>query len=101
VSRDTLEYVAQPQRKNVTLSLPEDLLRRLRVYAASSNQSMSSVMAEAIRRMMDPEGENAKAKLRFLERMQRADDRGTHGVISWTRDELHERCHGGACARRS
>lgn len=78
-------------QKNVTLSLPEALLRRFRVYAASQDQSMTSLMTEAIRDMLDREDRNAKAKRRFLERIRNAPDRGTGGVIRWTRDELHER----------
>jgi hypothetical protein len=48
----------------ITLSLPEDLLRRFRVFAA---------------------------KRRFLETIRNAPERGTKGKIEWTRDELHER----------
>jgi len=74
----------------VTLSLPEALLRKFRVYAAARNQSMTSVMAEAIRILVDEDGKGVKAKRRFLERVQNAPDRGTGGTIGWTRDELHE-----------
>ena len=77
--------------KNVTLSLPAPLLRRFRVYAASRNQSMTSLMAAAIRRMIDQDQEVEKAKRRFLDRIRRAPDRGTGGVIHWRREELHER----------
>ena len=77
--------------KNVTLSLPEPLLRRFRVYAAERNQSMTSVMAEAIRKLMDEDDKAAAAKRRFLERIRNAPDLGTHGRITWTRDELYER----------
>jgi hypothetical protein len=87
--RDTLEYVKA--HKNVTLSLPESLLRRFRIYAASRNQSMTSLMAEAIRTLLEQDGQSAKAKRRFLDRIQNAPDRGTRGKISWTREELHER----------
>jgi len=38
--------------KNVTLSLPEPLLRKFRVYAASRNRSMTNLMAEAIQTLM-------------------------------------------------
>jgi hypothetical protein len=75
----------------VTLSLPESLLKRFRVYAASQNESMTSLMAEAIRRMMDQDGQREKTNQRFLERIRNAPDRGTKGVISWRRDELYER----------
>ncbi|MGH9584585.1 MAG: hypothetical protein ACRD4O_16810 [Bryobacteraceae bacterium] len=77
--------------KNVTLSLPEPLLRRFRVYAAERNQSMTTLMAEAIRRLMDRDEQTANAKRRFLERMRNSPGRGTGGVVTWTRDELHER----------
>jgi metal-responsive CopG/Arc/MetJ family transcriptional regulator len=79
------------EQTNVTLSLPEVLVRRFRVFAASRNQSMSSLMAVAIRQMIEQDAQTRKAKQRFLERIRNAPDRGTNGVIRWTRDELHER----------
>lgn len=77
--------------KNVTLSLPESLLRRFRVYAAERNESMTQLMSEAIRALMDQDKRAANAKKRFLERIQNAPDRGTKGKIRWSREELHER----------
>jgi len=77
--------------KNVTLSLPEPLLRRYRVYAASRNQSMTGLMAEAIRSLMERDEQTARAKERFLNRVRNAPDLGTGGVIRWSRDEMHER----------
>ena len=77
--------------KNVTLSLPEPLLRRFKVYAASRNRSMTSVMADAIQKLMEQDEETASAKRRFLGRIRNAPDRGTGGQVTWTRDELHER----------
>ena len=77
--------------KNVTLSLPEPLLRRFRIYAASRNQSMTKLAAEAISRMIDQESDRQRANERIIARMENAPDRGTGGVITWTRDELHER----------
>jgi hypothetical protein len=77
--------------KNVTLSFPEPLLRRFRVFAAARNQSMTSLMAEAIRNFMEKDEQSDKAKRRFLERINNAPDRGTGGNIDRTRDSLHER----------
>jgi len=71
--------------------LPEPLLRRFRVYAAEHNQSMTSLMEDVINRLLEEDGRRSKAKERFLERIRNAPDRGTGGVIRWTRDELHER----------
>jgi metal-responsive CopG/Arc/MetJ family transcriptional regulator len=87
--RATLDYVKE--LTNVTLSLPENLLRRFRVFAATRNQSMSSLMTLAISEMLEQESQTQKAKRRFLERIRNAPDRGTQGKIHWTRDELHER----------
>ncbi len=83
--------VSVDEKTNVTLSLPEVLLRRFRVFAASRNQSMSSLMAVAIRQMIEHDAQTRKAKQRFLERIRNAPDRGTNGIIQWTRDEIHER----------
>jgi hypothetical protein len=74
--------------KNVTLGLPEVLLQQFRAYAASRNESMIRLMADAIHKMLDEDGA-AKAKRRFIKRIHNAPDRGTGGVIRWTRDELH------------
>jgi metal-responsive CopG/Arc/MetJ family transcriptional regulator len=79
------------KQTNVTLSLPDSLLRRFRVFAAERNQSMSSLLTLAIREMTEQESQTQKAKRRFLERIRNAPDRGTQGQIKWTRDELHER----------
>jgi len=83
--------VKPPNHQNVTLSLPEPLLRRFRVYAATRNQSMTSLMADSIRRMLDQDTGAERAANRFLERIKAAPDRGTHGVIRWKREDLHER----------
>jgi hypothetical protein len=52
---------------------------------------MTSLMANAIREIMDRDADSVKAKRRFLDRIERAPDRGTGGVIRWRREELHER----------
>jgi len=52
---------------------------------------MTSIMAEAVRELMERDERAAKAKRRFLERIENAPDRGTGGVIGWTREELHQR----------
>jgi hypothetical protein len=79
--------VNSPAHKNVTLSLRETLLQRFRICAAS----MTSLMVDAIREIMDRDTDSVKAKRRFLDRAERAPDRGTGGVIRWRREELHER----------
>ena len=52
---------------------------------------MTSLLAEAIRNILEQDGKATNAKRRFLARMQNAPDRGTRGVIDWSREDLHER----------
>ena len=89
-SSATLVYVKAPI-KNVTLALPEPLLRRFRVFAASRNQSMTSLMAQAVQKMVDEDGEYERAMKQSLKNMRNARDIGLSGKITWTRDEIHER----------
>jgi len=77
--------------QNVTLSLPQPLLRKFRVYAAERNQSMTELMIEAIRRMVDEDDSREAARQRLLKRLENPPNLGTHGVIPWTRDEIYDR----------
>jgi hypothetical protein len=79
------------KHKSVNLSLPQGLLRRFRLYATKRKQSMSSIMAHAMQKWMDEEDEREAAGRRFLDRCRNAPDLGTHGQITWTREELYER----------
>ena len=87
--RATLIYVKAT--KNVTVALPEPLLHRFRIFAASRNQSMTSLMAEAIQKMVDEDGVYERAKKQSLKNMRNARNIGLTGKIPWTRNELHER----------
>jgi plasmid stability protein len=79
--------------KNVTLSLPEGLLQKFRVYAASHNRSMTELMEFAIQNMIaeDAQGKYEAASRELIEGMRNAKPLGTGGKIRWTRDEINER----------
>ena len=79
------------EKQNVTLSLPVDLLQKVRVMAAKRNVSMSSLMTGAItKKIFDEDDYDARGK-RLIERMKNATDRGTGANFRWTREELHQR----------
>ncbi len=40
----------EPAREKVTLSLPQDILRALRIAAAETNKEMSEIVSESLRR---------------------------------------------------
>ncbi len=77
--------------KNVTLRLPEPLVRKFRVYAAERNESMTSLIAELMEKLVGEDPEKQERKRRAIARMKNAPDLGTGGVITWTRDDLYIR----------
>ena len=78
-------------QRNVTVSLPEDVLREARHLAVDKGLSLSRFLAEILeQRVRDTRAYN-QAKERELDRMRQGMDLGTHGKITWTRDELYER----------
>jgi plasmid stability protein len=79
------------ENRNLTVSLPEPLIRKLRVCAATRNQSMTAVVKEAIERTVDENDEAKKAAKRLIERLRNSPDRGIGGKITWTRDEIYDR----------
>jgi plasmid stability protein len=86
---ETLKSVTE--NRNLTISLPETLLRKLRVCAALRNQSMTAVVKDAIERTVSENNEADKAAKRLIDRLRNSPDRGIGGKITWTRDELYER----------
>jgi Ribbon-helix-helix protein, copG family len=87
--RATLFFVAENQ--NVTLSVPRELLRRVKRLAADRDTSVSALMTEALARLTDEHRRYSAARKRALGAMKSAKSLGTRGRGTWTRDELHER----------
>lgn len=52
---------------------------------------MTQLLALAIQRMLAEEDNWETSKRRIIDRMRTGKDRGTSGVITWTRDEIHGR----------
>lgn len=89
ILRATLIFVADNQ--NITLSVPRELLRRVKRLAADRDTSVSALMTEALSRLADDDRRYAAARKRALAAMKSARSLGTRGRRTWTRDELHER----------
>jgi predicted transcriptional regulator len=77
--------------RNVTLALPDDLLRRLKIVAARQETSLSAIVAQTLRRIVDEQDGYDEARREALRDLHKGYDLGTHGRIVWTRDDLHER----------
>jgi predicted transcriptional regulator len=79
------------ENQNVTLSLPRDLLKRVKRLAADRDTSVSALMTAALARLTDEERRYSAARRRALAAMKSARSLGTRGRRTWTRAELHER----------
>jgi hypothetical protein len=77
--------------QNITLSLPEEDLREARILAASRGTSVSQLLARMLREVVEQETGYARARDRSLARLREETDLGTGGLITWSRDSVHER----------
>lgn len=79
------------ETRNITLSLPEEMLREARVVAARKGTSVSALLAGALCELVERESGYAAARERSLAALGGSRNLGTGGEIRWGRDELHER----------
>jgi len=79
------------ERRNITLSLPKDLLVSARHLAVERGTSLSGMLADFLRQMVDQDRARRRALERIEARLATGFDLGTDGTIGWSRDELHER----------
>ena len=77
--------------RNITLSLPTDLLRRIKRIAADRETSVSSLLSEALTQLAVADRRYSAARKRSIAAMQSSRSLGTGGRAMWTREELHER----------
>lgn len=79
------------ERRNVTLSLPRDLLQRVKVQAAMENKSLSKFAAEALEERIRRITGYDEAMRKHLGILSTPSDLGTRGKLKVQRDALHER----------
>jgi hypothetical protein len=77
--------------RNITLSLPEEGLKRAKIVALQRGTSLSQLLTRLIKELADQETGYALAKARSLALLEEGQDLGTDGEIRWSREELHER----------
>lgn len=75
--------------KNITLSVDEDVLDAVRIYAAEHRTSVNGLVREYLSAIADHRrhSKEARAQIATLSRMSTA----VLGTRNWTRDDLHER----------
>jgi hypothetical protein len=77
---------------NVTISLPEELVRQARHRAVDRGISLSKYVASVLDEELNKgEKKRLEAVERMIARMKKGYNLGLNDSIPWTRDELHER----------
>ncbi len=82
------------ETQNITLSLPKDILVRIKLLAVQRETSVSSLLTQALTRIVEQEEHYTHAQhaqRRHLQLLDCAFDLGTRGKLKTKRDELHER----------
>lgn len=77
--------------RNITVSLPEEVLEEAKVIAVRRRTSVSALLRGMLDDLVAEETGYRQAEASFLEGMREGFDLGTNGEIRWSRDELHER----------
>ena len=75
----------------VTLSLPRELLTRLKRMAADRDTSVSALMIEALSRLVEEDRRHSAERERALAALRSSRSLGIRGRRTWSRDELHDR----------
>jgi predicted transcriptional regulator len=73
-------------KRNLTLQLDEDVVRRARVLAAKRGTSVSAMVARQLNDLVAEDERYEAAHQRVIELMDRA---SPHGGRDWTREELY------------
>ena len=68
--------------RNITLALPEELVRRLKILAARQDTSISALLTATLSDLADQEEGYAEARDAMIGDMERGYDLGTRGRIS-------------------
>ena len=76
---------------NITIRIDDHLARQAKILAAKRATSLSAMVADWLGTVTAQVSEYEKARKSDLALMKRGWDMGTHGKVTWTRDELHER----------
>jgi plasmid stability protein len=82
--------MASRGRKNITFSLPEDLIRRAKVYAAQHGTSVNAMVELSLERVVSAEDRHAAAVERLI-RAAESNPRRSRSLQRWKREDLYDR----------
>jgi hypothetical protein len=77
--------------QNITLSIPKDVLKKVKHIAIEKNTSVSGLLSQTLGDIVNQEIGYQRAKERQLKVMESGLEFGLSGKTTWSREELHER----------
>ena len=77
------------KRRNITLSLSEDTVRKAKILAARRDTSVSGLLTQQIEELVSENDAYEQAKVKALARLRSGF--GFHGIERMTREEMHDR----------
>jgi hypothetical protein len=76
-------------KQNITLSVDKELIKKGKVIAAQSDTSVSKMLSEQLRQLVEDNEEYETAKRSALQTLKKGYRLG--GKITWKREDLYER----------
>ena len=76
-------------KQNITLSIEKELIKKGKVIAARKDTSVSKMMSELLKEIVDRDDRFEAAKRNALNTLKKGFHLG--GRIAWKREDLHER----------
>ena len=75
-------------KQNITLSVDKELIKKGKVIAAQSDTSVSKMLSEKLRQLVEDNEEYETAKRSALQTLKKGYRLG--GKITWNREDLYE-----------
>jgi hypothetical protein len=79
----------EKMKQNITLSIDKEIIKKGKVIAAQRDTSISRMLNEMLKGIVEKEEEYEAAKRRALQALNKGFHLG--GSIDWKREELYER----------
>ena len=76
-------------KQNITLAIEKEILRKAKLIAAQNDTSISKMLSDQLKVMIDKEEQYQASKRRALHALKKGFHLG--GKITWRREDLYER----------
>ena len=76
-------------KQNITLAIEKEILRKGKLIAAQNDTSISKMLSDQLKEMIDREEQYQAARRKALHALKKGFHLG--GKITWRREDLHER----------